>query len=69
MGKEAPTTTTKVLKLDGLQKGLNIPSSPIVPTLCASVLKHEVQTCISQTQLERSHTLAAKTRTHMMLVV
>lgn len=52
MGKEAPTTTTKVLKLDGLQKGLNIPSSPIVPTFRASALKHEVRTCISQTRPE-----------------
>ena len=64
-----PPPLPRVLKLDALQKWLNIPSSPIVLTLCASALKPEVQTCISQTQPELNHMLSAKARARMVLAV
>lgn len=67
--RKHPPPLPRVLKLDRLQRWLNIPSSPIVLILCASVLKPEVQTDIRQTQLELNYALSAKTHAHIVLVV
>lgn len=50
--RKHPPPLPRALKLDALQKWLNIPSSPIVPTLCAPVLRPEGHPWVSQAQLE-----------------